>query len=310
MHGSHDSQTAKRWFIGSLPFLRCSWNRSEYRAANCSEEATIVADFHRLLDQRGGTTEWGFVARDKFDTDWRATTYDPRLRARREDLASPGESVQVNELFALHRAFTGIRMPRRPGTQFSRGPMLTGRDVVQGTLDPDPERVFDEERPVVFLKSGDLLVPEVGPSNGTWHVAEVDDKHAGVAAWRGIIVLRPRETIPRIVLDFYIAFLPSNRAASVRDADNTIAGQSRFSSDLLIPEPDARILERFATLNLARESFQKWIGEADDLMKSIFDNVVPLAEVRNRLLDRGRALRQASEAGRAADGLDYQVRKF
>lgn len=275
-----------------------------------SEEEPILADFHRLLDLRGGATEWGFVARDTFDTDWRVATYDPRLRARREDLTNLGASVQINELFALHRALPGSRSWRRTVAHVSRGPVLTGRDVVQGALDPDPERVFNEERHVVFLESGDLLVPEIGQIDGTWHVVEVDDEHAGVAAGSGIIVLRPRESIPRIELDFYIAYLRSNRAASVRDTDNTIAGRVRFSSDLLIPVPDDRILESLAALSSARESFQKWIGEADVLMKSIFDDAVPLAEIRARLLDRGRALRQASEAGHAADGLDYQIREF
>lgn len=274
------------------------------------EEEPVLADFHALLGQRGGTTEWGFVAHDTFNGDWRVATYDPRLRARREDLTSLGASVQVNDLFALHRAHPGSRIGRRPGAHVSRGPVLTARDVVQGTLDPDPERVFNEERHVVFLESGDLLIPEIGQIDGTWHVVEVDDEHAGVAAGPGIIVLRPREPMPRIERDFYIAYFRSNRAASVSDADNTIAGRSRFSSNLLIPMPDDRILESFAALSSARGSFQKWIGEADVLMKSIFDDVVPLAEVRARLLDRGRALRQASEAGHAADGLDYQVREF
>lgn len=274
------------------------------------EKASIVADFNRLLDQRGGTTEWGFVARDTFETDWNVATYDPHLRARREDLTSLGASVRVNELFALHRALPRSISSRRPGAPVSSGPVLTGRDIVQGTLDPDPERVFDEERPVVLLESGDLLVPEIGQSDGTWHVVEVDDEHVGVAAGPGIVVLRPREFIPRVELDFFIAYLRSNRAASVRDTDYTIAGRSRFSPNLLIPVPDDRILEGFATLTTARESFQKWIDEADLLTKSIFDDAVPLATVRARLLDRGRALRQASEAGRAADGLDYQVREF
>lgn len=275
-----------------------------------SEEEPIFADFHRLLELRGGTTEWGFVARDTFENDWRVATYDPHLRARREDLTSLGTSLQINELFALHRAHPGNRIGRRPDAQVSREPALTARDIVQGTLDPDPERVFKEDRQVVFLESGDLLVPEIGQIDGTWHVVEVDDEHAGVAAGPGIIILRPRERMPRIERDFYIAYLRSNRAASVRDADNTIAGRSRFSSNLLIPVPDDRMLESFAALSSARESFQKWIGEADVLMKSIFDDAVPLAEVRARLLDRGRALRQASEASHAADGLDYQVREF
>ena len=275
-----------------------------------SDEASIEADFRKLLDQRGGTTEWGFIARDTFETDWNVSTHDPHLRARREDLTSLGASVKVNELFALHRALPRSISGQRPGTHVSSGPVLTGRDVVHGTLDPDPERVFDEERPVVFLESGDLLVPEIGPNDGTWPVIEVDDEHVGVAAGLGIIVLRPREPIPRVELDFYIAYLRSNRAASVRDTDYTFAGRSRFSPNLLIPVPDDRILEGFATLASARESFQKWIDEADILMKSIFDDAVPLAELRARLLDRSRALRQASEAGRAADGLDYQIREF
>lgn len=274
------------------------------------ERTAIEADFHKLLHQRGGTTNWGFVARDSFEADWQVSNYDPRLQARREDLTSLGASVQVNKLFAVHRAQFGIRNGRRPGSQVSRGPVLTGRDVVQGILDPDPERVFTEERQVVFLESGDLLVSEIGQVDGTWHVVEVDDEHIGVAAGPGIIVLRPRESIPRVELDFYIAYLRSNRAASVRDADHTIAGRSLFSAKLLIPLPDDRILESLAALNSARESFQKWTDEVDVLTKSIFDDALPLAEVRARLLDRGRSLRQASEAGRAADGLDYQVREF
>lgn len=300
---SADSLAVCRFFVAPAPGRKTG-------RLTAGEEAPILADFKRLLDRRGGTTGWGFVARDTFETDWSAATYDPHLRARREDLTSLGVSVRVNELFALHRALPRIKSGRRPGAQVSSGPILTGRDVAQGILDPDPERVFDEERPVVFLESGDLLVPEIGQSDGTWHVVEVDDDHVGVPAGPGVIVLRPREAIPRVELDFFLAYLRSNRAASVRDADFTIAGRSRFSSNLLIPVPDDRILEAFATLTSARESFQGWIDEVDLLTKSIFDDAVPLAAVRARLLDRGRALRQASEAGRAADGLDYQVREF
>ncbi|WBL20241.1 hypothetical protein [Citricoccus sp. NR2] len=273
-------------------------------------EESIIADFRRLLDLRGGTTEWGFVARDKFNEDWRVPTYDPHLRSRRDDLASLGASVPTSQLFSLQRSFPGSRPAGRPGGQVSRGPVLTGRDVAQGSLDPDPERIFNEDRPVVFLKSGDLLVSEIAQIDGTWHVLEVDDEHAGVAVGHGVVVLRPREPMSRIERDFYIAYLRSNRAASVSDADNTFAGRLRFSSKLLIPVPDDRILESFAALSSARGSFQGWIGEVDVLMKSVFDDDVPLAEVRERLIDGGRALRQASEAGNAASGLDYQVREF
>lgn len=300
---SADSLAVCRFFVNPVPDRKAGQQP-------VTEEALVLADFHRLLELRGGTTEWGFVARDTFENDWRVATYDPRLRARREDLTSLGASLQINELFALHRAHPGNRTGRRPDAQVSREPALTARDIVQGTLDPDPERVFKEDRQVVFLESGDLLVPEIGQIDGTWHVVEVDDEHAGVAAGPGIIILRPRGRMPRIERDFYIAYLRSNRAASVRDADNAIAGRSRFSSNLLIPVPDDRMLESFAALSSARESFQKWIGEADVLMKSIFDDAAPLAEVRARLLDRGRALRQASEASHSADGLDYQVREF
>lgn len=273
-------------------------------------EFAVMADFKRLLDLRGGATEWGFVARDAFDTDWRVSAHDPRLRARREDLASLGASVPVNELFELHRSFLPRGELRRPGMQVSRGPMLTGRDVALGTLDPDPRRAANKERAAVVLQGGDLLVSEIGRVDGAMSALVVDEEHVGVLAGPGIVVLRPREPLSRLEQDFFVAYLRSNRAASVRDADNTVAGRSRLSSNLLVPVPDDDILETFESLASARESFQKWSSEVDGLMKAVFDDAIPMSDVRARLFNRGRTLRQASEAARAASGLDYQIREF
>lgn len=274
------------------------------------ERAAVVADFQRLLGLRGGTTEWGFVARGTFDADWRVAAHDPRLRERREDLASLGASVQINELFEVRRAVSSSRHSRLPGVQSSRGPMLTGRDVALGTLDPDPDRLFEKSRHVVPLRSGDLLVPDIGKKVGPWRVVKVDDAHAGVNAGPGVVVLRPRDPMSRIELDFYLAYLRSSRAASVRDSDTTVGGLSRFSSSILVPVPDDLFLESFEALVSARDSFQEWSGEVDCLMNAIFDDAVPLSDARARMFDRGRTLRQASEAGCAAGGLDYQVREF
>ncbi|WP_134324129.1 hypothetical protein [Cumulibacter soli] len=228
----------------------------------------VLSDFDKLLKTSNGTTSWGFVARDSFTRDWRAETYYPPTRA---DIANHDTSVPLDDLFQILVARPRTGFTHSADFDISCDPALTSEDVAFEILDPDPASATRSERAVVPLKSGDLLLARGHRSDQGWCVIEVDDAHAGVAAGRGVFVLREREPFERAERDFYISFFRSDRAARGSSGD---AGP-RFSRNLPVPVPTAELLHAIAELTSTRDALRARANEADALLKSVFDKPLP-----------------------------------
>lgn len=130
--------------------------------------AEVVADFNRLQRMKGSTTEFGYVFRGELEAG-ESLAYglrDPKIEARRQDLAHFGYTTALEELFEIRRGnFHPVADRGQLCDANTPGALrvLSGRDLrPDGTIsDADAEASWALPNEPNLLKTNDFLIPTV-----------------------------------------------------------------------------------------------------------------------------------------------------
>lgn len=284
--------------------------------ATGSDSTTVVADFERLQKMKGSATDFGYVFRGDLDAG-ESLAYglrDPRLAAKRADLAHFGHTAAVEELFEVLRSPVNPALLKmqycEPSTPDAIR-LISGRDLRQeGIVDsPSSDAKWLSPGQVDLLKPNDYLIPVVSSVSDKrgFTVAKFNGNCAGVAS-NTTLVLRPRMTVSQEVVDFAIAYLRSPVARKLYHSRNREMRLGKEFDQFLVPVPDEEILAALHELGEAQHKFLEWAGEAGRVVDSVFD-YASVKEARPKIIAAGRFVRSRSREASNLDDPDFVVRR-
>lgn len=282
-----------------------------------AELADVVEDFRRLLRMKGGTSNFGYVLQSipSKETDLGFRRNDPRIAARRAQLADFGKAARLDEVFELlplgidHTVAKANQVDRQVG---GAARVLTGRDVQRGGRIALPEEtsLWVKIAPEKRLRVGDIVIRALqGPTLGSGFVwARVSEEDLPVASSHIIHVLRLRETVDPVVEDFVLRFLSSKQAPELIDLSTSGAHLTRGDLGALqVPLPDESMRVALESVQYARDRAGEWQSEATELLDSLFDEDTA-AESKKRISLASRAVRWRVDAADAIEDFGYQIR--
>lgn len=280
-------------------------------SASASE---VVADFERLQRMKGGQTDFGYVFRGDLDAE-DSLAYglrNPKLQAKRDDLASFGRTAALDELFEVRSStVSSLRNPSFcPADSPGAARVLTGRDIVQSPFaSTASEAKWVEPDPRDLLRANDFLVPVVTSGSDRRGFVVSGSPVDGLAvAGPSVLVLRPRDFVPAEIIDFAVAYLRSPVARRLYFAYNREARLVADFGKLIVPVPDEEILTALRNLRDAQSNFQEWADEAGAVIDSVFE-FPSVKEARPRIIEAGRTIRWRSREARNLDDPDFAVRR-
>jgi hypothetical protein len=281
------------------------------------DPTVLLADLGRLQKMKGGETQFGYVMRGELEagTSLAYGLRDPRLEAKREDLAHFGRAVTLEELFEIRRPalhplvhksqFCSAETPR--AVRVISGREL-GRDGELSKPEPDGNWIVPDGTDV--LQSGDVLIRSM-ISRSDRHGFTVVPLGADtpVVATYGVLVLRPLEHVPADIINFAVSYLRSSASKELYFAFN--GGNHQLGRDfglLTVPVPDDEILLAIQNLKDAKTNFLEWAEEAGRVIGSIFE-FPSIREARPQIIAAGRRVRWRSREARNLDDPDFVVRR-
>jgi hypothetical protein len=265
---------------------------------------------------KGSTTDFGYVFRGELEAG-DSLSYglrDPKIEARRQDLAHFGYTAALEELFEIRRGkFHPVahRAQLCEANTPGAARVLTGRDLrPDGTVseaDVEASWILPEEQDL--LGANDFLIPTpfIGSDNRGFRVAKFSGTYP--ATWNSnVLVLRPLESVPLEVIDFVVAYLRSPAATRLHSAYNSTLHLGREIGVLTVPIPDEEILTALRNLKEAQNNFLKWADEAGRVIDSIFE-YPSVKEARPKIIEAGRFVRWRNREAANLDDPDFVARR-
>ncbi len=277
-----------------------------------ADASEVIADFTRLQRMKGGQTEFGYVFRGQIEAGDRLaySLRDPKLHAKRDDLAYFGRTVALEDLFEVRRtAHRGTIICSADSEGAAR--VLSGRDIVRGALAVESgEAQWAAVDPRYLLRPGDFVTPAItrGSDRGGFKVVAHATDDGPAIAGQNVLVLRPRDSVPTETIDFAVAYLRSPVARRLHFAANRNVVLGRDFGQLAVPVPDDEILTALRNLRDAQRNFLEWANEAAAVIDSIFE-YPSVREARPRIIEAGRRVRWRSREARNLDDPDFAVRR-
>jgi hypothetical protein len=278
--------------------------------------ADVLADFNRLQRMKGSTTEFGYVFRGDLEAG-DSLAYglrDPKIEAKRQDLAHFGYTAPLEELFEIRRGkFHPVahRGQLCEANALGAARVLAGRDLtLDGTItDADAEATWMLSEEPDLLRANDFLIPVISVKSDKrgFKVAKFCGTYP--ATWNSnVLVLRPLESVPTEVIDFAVAYLRSSAATQLHSAYNSTFHLGREIGALTVPIPDEEILAALRNLREAQNNFLEWADEAGRVIDSIFD-YPSVKEARPKIIEAGRFVRWRNREAANLDDPDFVVRR-
>lgn len=275
----------------------------------------VVSDFARLQKMKGGQTEFGYVFRGELDAgdSLAYALRDPKLQAKRDDLANFGRTAILEELFEV-RSSPQHLSSRNPNSCSADHPgaarVVAGRDLVQrASVSKPTEARWVDPGPRDLLQAHDFLVPVItSGSDRQGFVVTRSPVDGPAVAGPTVLVLRPRDFVPREIIGFAVAYLRSPVARRMYLAYNREARLMADFSQLVVPVPDEEILTALRNLRDAQSNFLEWADAASAVIDSIFE-YPSIKEARPRIIEAGRSIRWRSREARNLDDPDFAVRR-
>lgn len=278
-------------------------------------ESSLISDFTRLLQMKGGSTKYGFIDRDGWSSgqSLRPEDHDPKIKKAESDQSIFGSNGSICDVFTVLRSRHVFSRDADDSHQIHVR-VVSGRDLTRdGELlleDSDNEtwRGCPKIEPVPLM-ANDLVMREMERKNQPCMPAIVTLEDLPAAAGPGIVVLRPLTALSREELHFYRTYLGSSTFRYLLRA-NSLRGTVRMDRirTAPLPKPDAPIL---GALQDIWEAQQKLVGWADDAVQITAGTFAKDAgKARTEILESGRTLRQRSEAASLVETLDYRVSTF
>jgi hypothetical protein len=261
---------------------------------------------------KGGQTEFGYVFRGGIEAG-ESLAYslrDPKLHAKRDDLANFGRTVALEDLFEVRKTAQRDTVVCSANSQ-GAARVVSGREIVLGALATESGAAeWATADPRHLLEPGDFLTPAVtrGSDRGGFKVVAYSVGDGPTIAGPNVLVLRPRDSVPADIIDFGVAYLRSPVARFLHFAVNRNVVLGRDFGQLAVPVPDDEILTALGNLRDAQCNFLEWADEAAAVIDSIFE-YPSVKEARPRIIDAGRRVRWRSREARNLDDPDFAVRR-
>ncbi|PBI91121.1 hypothetical protein BKP42_54730 [Rhodococcus erythropolis] len=281
------------------------------------ESSDVIEDFRRLLRMKGGSRDFGYVLQSAPDsrTGLGFRRNDPRIAARRKQLADFGQATRLDEVFeilplGINQAIAKDHQVDRKFEGATR--ILTGRDIQRGgriACDDEASR-WSTVEPEARLRAGDIVMRAVHrPTDRpglVWARVAVED--LPVASSHNVLVLRPREMVEPVVEDFILRFMSSRQATELIDFRTSGLYLNRNDVGALqVPIPDESMCAALESVQYARDRAGEWQSEASELLDSIFDEDTA-AVSKNRVLRASRTVRWRIDAAEAISDFGHQIR--
>ncbi|MFF2296547.1 hypothetical protein [Arthrobacter sp. NPDC058127] len=272
----------------------------------------VIADFARLQRMKGGQTEFGYVLRGGLEAGDSLVhgLRDPKLQAKRNDLANFGRTVALKDLFEIRR--TRLRDEDYCSADSPRAARIISRRDIAGvpSIGGPGEASWAAVDQRDLLVAGDFLTPARPPLSDRQGFTVVTHTADGSPAVAGptIIVLRPRDSVPVEHIDFAVAYLRSPAARRLYVKLNRDFWLGRDFDQMVVPVADEEILTAMRNLRDAQRNFLEWSDEAATVIDSIFE-YPSVEEARPRIIEAGRNVRWRSREARSLDDPDFAVRR-
>ena len=283
-----------------------------------AEPATIIKDFQRLLRMGGGSSDFGFVLRERpaAGESLAPHLHDPAVVSRRGSLSDYGETTTLGDLFEIRQGTLRPEDIRREGD--TRGPLahrvLSGRDIRHdhsiAAPDEDSRWTYNTDS---ATQAGDIAIRALynlnGPTEGfVWARIEAGDTSA--VPDQNVIVLRPKIGVSTQHLDFVLRYLSSRHVMELSE-DPRVSSFRRLHESTLsnwrVPLPDEPLSDAINDVESVRHRVAQWADEADDIIESLFDdNSATLS--RQRVIERSRNVRLRMTAIGNIETLSGRVR--
>jgi hypothetical protein len=276
------------------------------------DDQEVLADFGALLARQRGRSRYGYVVSEPLAPDAPLVfeRYDPEVLQRREELARLGPLRPLEAIANLIAGVNVVHRRRPPASEETGVPVIDGRAITRaGRLDmPSVRHWIDPAADrLPLLQPGDICVRAIAhPSEGSLAAAVVEASQLPMVASERVLVVRPHSEF-RHASDYLAQYLRSPRAWELLRAEGlTMHLTSLKLGRLVVPLPDAALLEAHADLRQTIEVLDAWRQEADVAAESLFYEGSPEA-ARERLL-AARLVRQRVQAAGLLDDLGWQVR--
>ncbi|MEU7005663.1 restriction endonuclease [Streptomyces sp. NPDC046332] len=305
-------------FVVALAFLQAKQDRRPpmkmFQTARGADGEAVARDFDALLKRGGGHTRFGYVLRElplpeeSLDFD----RHHPDVASGRADLAGFGSLTTLRELYEavprVHLAGDSewISKEELPGAVR----LLGGRDILrEGSIAlPSDDSLWVTSPPRCLLQPGDLILRGIRGRHDRYGliVAEVSEQDLPAAPAHTTIALRPRPSTTPQQIRLVAQFLRTPLADRLMGRSNIHLLMNRLM-ELPVPRPDDALTTALDDLDAARNRLETWAREADALLESAFTHKTA-AQAREKIMDRGRGLRQRVEAATLLDDLGHTVR--
>ncbi|MCX6064970.1 MAG: hypothetical protein NT121_04350 [Chloroflexi bacterium] len=283
-------------------------------------EETILSDFHRLLKQGGGQTEFGFVIRDRkqIGENWSFDYHHPAITKRKQELSVFGATSKLSDIFEIkkgwvHRTNDTKLFVENNSNEKDKGIIcIEGRDLLSDhSVNLDTQYKIVDPPPIALIRPGDILIRAIHNfyNISRFPIVDISDKTPPAVASNSVIILRPINELSLPERTFILAYLRSDTFIEFLSVEN--------SSFLMIPEslknvpipiPDGEMLTSLESLNLSISQFHAWIYEAELAQNALFASKSSSAETRLNTLSSGRLARQRLEAGQLVTDHNYRIR--
>lgn len=307
-----------RSLVVALAFLQAKQERrppmKTFQVPRGADGEAVERDFDALLKRGGGSTQHGYVLRElpspaeSLDFD----RHHPDVTSGRADLAGFGSLTTLSELYEavprVHMASDSkwITKDEVPGAVR----LLGGRDILrEGSIAlASDDSLWVTSPPRYLLQPGDLILREIRGRHdlGGLIFAEVTEQDLPAAPAHTTIALRPRPTSTPQQIRLVAQFLRTPLADRLVGRSGLHLLTKRLMA-LPVPQPDDALTTALDDLDAARTRLETWTREADALLESAFTHKTA-AQARERIIDRGRGLRQRVEAATLLDDLGHTVR--
>jgi hypothetical protein len=285
-----------------------------FRVPKDCSEADVLAELKRLLAQKGGATQHGYVVRDPLPPG-SSLSHDlrsPELTRAKLSLEHLGELRRLDEVFEIRSGLNIAQEKHRVVDVEAKDDLpllIEGRSIRRGSIAWDSARYRVQAGGRWLLHPGDVLVRAlVSPTDERLTVAECPADAPCACAASTVVVLRPQPEVTPEQIRVAVQYLTSRLAMRVVQAmSHGTLHISRPLRRVLLPVADEDLNLAIRELGEAAAQFRAWADQAEQARSDVFERVGP-EEWRGQVLRAGARVRERERAAQQVEDLGFRVR--
>ncbi|TWU33445.1 hypothetical protein Q31b_57620 [Novipirellula aureliae] len=277
----------------------------------------VKADFLRLQQIQGGSTEMGYVVRDGIagGSPLLHKLYDPKFLHDQKSMEAIGELKRMDELFDFLPILHPLVDKKHLFSERAAGlaAVIEGRQITRdGDVKHDEIRHWTDKTEGRLLQAGDICLRKIGNfERGDLVLCQIWEKDLPAVAAESVIALRPKETLDSAGCEMLYSLMRSERFAdflAARCGGSMHIHRSWFG-EMQLPVPDEALRLAVRDINAAIGHFEHWKQQAIRSRNVLFELSSP-KEMRNEMLAAGRVSRLRSAAASAIDDISHRIRSL